>query len=319
MGNYMDNTYLAIDGVIVSYSGSDDVLTVPSRLIQMDIVRIGDGSFMDSRMSKVIISDGIKEIGKNAFSKCCNLKEVVIPASVTTVCSNAFTNDLPKLDSIFIDRYPLQAQQYLTLKRSAIRINSNKYLTTNYAGLSLINNVMNSTSARPAQFIPGNISRLFSTRDMTAVDPEAECFNISFGLSGGDGKTVEFSSVLADKADHSDPDTEAKHDELLKKDAIPGNMMTAILIFDESNLLVDAGHYYVNAEIRIGYHFWQSFLPIIHAGKQYYLYRRNYLRGDDKYKYSRVDVAILDDSGSVVKNKDEALDVYGKYKILSIL
>ena len=101
MGNYMDNTYLAIDGVIVSYSGSDDVLTVPSRLIQMDIVRIGDGSFMDSRMSKVIISDGIKEIGKNAFSKCCNLKEVVIPASVTTVCSNAFTNDLPKLDSIF--------------------------------------------------------------------------------------------------------------------------------------------------------------------------------------------------------------------------
>ena len=44
MGNYMDRTYLAIDGVILTYSGNDKILQIPSKLMDMDIVRLGDGA-----------------------------------------------------------------------------------------------------------------------------------------------------------------------------------------------------------------------------------------------------------------------------------
>lgn len=90
MGNYMDKSFLAVDGVILTYSGKDKTLKIPSKLMDMDIVRLGDGSFMEAPVNRVIIPEGIKEIGKNTFSYCPSLSEVELPGSLEGIERLAF-------------------------------------------------------------------------------------------------------------------------------------------------------------------------------------------------------------------------------------
>lgn len=43
-------------------------------------------------IEKVVIQDGIVSIGRYAFNKCVNLKNVDIPQSVKSIKQNAFLN-----------------------------------------------------------------------------------------------------------------------------------------------------------------------------------------------------------------------------------
>ncbi|MGN0534030.1 MAG: leucine-rich repeat protein [Eubacterium sp.] len=52
-------------------------------------------------VEKLVIADGITEIGDNDFSECANLKEVDIPASVTALGTDAFS-DCSMLDNVIL-------------------------------------------------------------------------------------------------------------------------------------------------------------------------------------------------------------------------
>lgn len=43
-------------------------------------------------ISVVIIGEGVKAIGKEAFENCCNLRMVVLPESINTISESAFSN-----------------------------------------------------------------------------------------------------------------------------------------------------------------------------------------------------------------------------------
>ena len=62
-----------------------DVCDIPA-----GITRIGEDAFSNSKMSRVIIPDTVKEIATCAFDECRNLEEVVIPDSVKEIGSQAF-------------------------------------------------------------------------------------------------------------------------------------------------------------------------------------------------------------------------------------
>ena len=48
--------------------------------------------WLNGEITSVIIEDGVKEIGSDAFAMTSGLKEVTVPASVTSVGSGAFAN-----------------------------------------------------------------------------------------------------------------------------------------------------------------------------------------------------------------------------------
>ena len=84
-------SYVIQDGaaIITSYSGSAEKITVPSTIVKTSVKKIGEFAFSSSVRS-IIISEGIEEIDWFAFSKCENLQEIYIPASVKLIGYGAF-------------------------------------------------------------------------------------------------------------------------------------------------------------------------------------------------------------------------------------
>lgn len=56
------------------------------------VVEIADDSFSHSLTEEAILTEGIKFIGKNAFSGCEKLHQIVLPVSIEEIGDNAFEN-----------------------------------------------------------------------------------------------------------------------------------------------------------------------------------------------------------------------------------
>ena len=88
---YNPFSYVIQDGVaiITSYPGDAEKITLPSAIGKISVKKIGEFAFSPSVRS-IIISEGIEEIDWFAFSKCENLQEIYIPASVKLIGYGAF-------------------------------------------------------------------------------------------------------------------------------------------------------------------------------------------------------------------------------------
>ena len=132
-------------------------------------------------------------------------------------------------------------------------------------------------------------------------------------------ETNEFLRLIADKSIYDiDALSEEKNDQFLKTEKIPPIEKTAVFTFDDSKTELKNGKYNIFADIKIGYHFWQSKVPVTLFGNTYYIYRRHYLSSKPNLNYIRRDVAVFTTKG-IVSNRKEAQEVYAKYKLLSIL
>ena len=89
--------YYAVDGLNDGdYSG---FVFIPSHYREKPITEISNNAFFGSKISSVIISDGIEKIGMNAFMHCELLRSIEIPDSVSIIESQAFY-DCKSLSSI---------------------------------------------------------------------------------------------------------------------------------------------------------------------------------------------------------------------------
>ena len=70
---------------ITRYTGSDSEVIIPSEINDKPVIRIGTGAFNGSNVSKIVLPDGLLTIGFTAFDGCVNLKEIIIPKSVTFI------------------------------------------------------------------------------------------------------------------------------------------------------------------------------------------------------------------------------------------
>ncbi|MBQ3668261.1 MAG: leucine-rich repeat domain-containing protein [Clostridia bacterium] len=87
-----DYSYVVLeDGTaeITEYSGSDDVLEIPSELDGLTVTSIGDIAFSwCSSLTAVTIPDSITSIGDFAFFRCTSLRAVAIPDNITSIGDN---------------------------------------------------------------------------------------------------------------------------------------------------------------------------------------------------------------------------------------
>lgn len=86
---------------IKEYTGSGGDITVPAKIGNTPVYEIAENAFRSTEVKKVTIQDGIRVIGSQAFSMS-TLKEISIPASVTSIGANPFTTCL-SLTAINVD------------------------------------------------------------------------------------------------------------------------------------------------------------------------------------------------------------------------
>ena len=79
--------YIISDGVasITGYEGDSLKIVIPAYVDGYRVSAIADGAFENSKLTDVIISDGIERIGWFAFGNCKDLKSITIPSSVTSI------------------------------------------------------------------------------------------------------------------------------------------------------------------------------------------------------------------------------------------
>ena len=77
---------------ITGYTGNDESLVIPSYIDGYKVVNIADSAFSSQALKRVIISDGIENIGWFAFYACPSLSSVTIPSSVKSIGHSAFSS-----------------------------------------------------------------------------------------------------------------------------------------------------------------------------------------------------------------------------------
>ena len=56
----------------------------------MPVVKIYEGAFRESRVTVVVVPEGVTEIGANAFSACSRLTRITLPTTIQSIGSGAF-------------------------------------------------------------------------------------------------------------------------------------------------------------------------------------------------------------------------------------
>lgn len=75
---------------VVGYEGKSEI-TIPTTYKGKNVTSIAESAFFRSTVSRVIISEGMKTIGSNAFAAATGLYYIYIPSSVTTIGDNIFS------------------------------------------------------------------------------------------------------------------------------------------------------------------------------------------------------------------------------------
>ena len=78
---------------ITGYTGSDEVVVIPSRIDGFSVTAISDNAFQSKTLKTVVVSDGITKIGWFAFRDCPALSSVTIPSSVSSIGYSAFSSE----------------------------------------------------------------------------------------------------------------------------------------------------------------------------------------------------------------------------------
>jgi hypothetical protein len=91
---------------ITKFLGKDKNVVIPATIQGMKVTEIGERAFAGALLNKppltsLVIPEGVKVIGAEAFSFCSNLTTVSLPSTLTTIGNEAF-NNCSKLKSITI-------------------------------------------------------------------------------------------------------------------------------------------------------------------------------------------------------------------------
>ena len=87
--------FIIKDRVLTEYRGDDREVIVPDGVVVIDSEYFGDGVFQDREdLERVVLPEGLKQLGSKSFSHCYNLRSVVLPASLEKIGDNVFANCL---------------------------------------------------------------------------------------------------------------------------------------------------------------------------------------------------------------------------------
>ena len=325
MKNYMDSSYVVVDNTVVVYSGQHATIKLPPRFADIEILKIGNGSFMESsNLQCIILPPKIKEIGSRAFCSCPALTSAFVPGSLIRVGPEAFGNCRMLRDITVYNLY-LSAEEYRTFKAMGKKCRDGVYVLREIPQKEIIQKLVRSiTNARPASNIPDDVSLLFQ---LVELDEQKGKFSLdkNVPIIGFDVLSLPTTENIAfiNHIKNGAPETYYKNAEHLNDQYVRvgythQKAKTIIFTFDDTNTKEEKDGYLITATLKIGYFFWQSAQPIIYEKKKYYIYRRYYLNSDANPEYVRRDIAVYSEDG-LVTDREEAQNVYAKYKLMSIL
>lgn len=105
-GQYVYETFTIDQLIVGSVAAVGSCLTIPTQLNEITINCIAKKAFQyNTAMKKVILHDGVKEIGESAFLGCRNLAEIYIPHDHVIIKEDAFKDTaLLNGDTVYLNK-----------------------------------------------------------------------------------------------------------------------------------------------------------------------------------------------------------------------
>ncbi len=290
--------YTVVDDVIIMYSGKAGKVTVPASFPGVSIRRIGAGAFYGNKyLREVTVSDGIREVGKAAFSECIQLKNVDLANSAESIHPDAFKWD-SGLCSVRFGK-EISKEVYDEIIRNEIELNDGRFIIDPM--------VMGNHFARwirgsfpgliPARFnVYADMGCLFELPagkpdEIGLPDPIPLTFKRYIEDHNGEDHCLKDEGsvfVLMLKNDDYDPvfehDEEADDLGSVKNEACE---ITGMLFINDLSMEVTK-KIQARFEVRAGTYFFQRGRKVKYDGKTYYLYFREVLSADNKRPYVRM-------------------------------
>ena len=90
MDSYIDDKYAILDETLLTITNPEETLVIPHEVNGHRIKRIANGLFVGTNVKTIIISEGITEIGAEAFAGTDNLEKLILPESLKVLGSDSF-------------------------------------------------------------------------------------------------------------------------------------------------------------------------------------------------------------------------------------
>ena len=323
MKAYTDNRFTVAEDTLLMYSGKEASLLMPSVLGGIQIKRIGASAFSESRLSRLILPEGLIELRHHSLGHCPSLKTVSLPSTLRRLDNNVFFAST-KLTTVRLASLRLSKDGFKALTDNSMRLKNGNRLTVMLPDNDVLRRLTEGNDLiELATFIPDNFSRLFLKPDSDKIKTDPDYLFPILGDKEDDDVLSEREGVRrtilsGEKTYYHNP-TETENDLLIKNEKSVVPTITAVLIFGEEKELAETGEISVPAELRIGQFFWQSLVPITYEGELYYIYRRCYPTRDKKLRYFIEDVAVFDSGAKLLPAQGKAEAVYGKYALTRVL
>jgi len=76
--------------VITGYNGRGGSIIIPDTIQGMPVIQIAERAFRETRVTEVVIPEGVTAIGANAFIGCSRLTRVTLPSTIRSIGAGAF-------------------------------------------------------------------------------------------------------------------------------------------------------------------------------------------------------------------------------------
>lgn len=321
---HLDQTWAAVDDTLLDYLGGEAVVQVPQRLDAVPIRAIGDGAFMGAgKPLQIALPSSVRRVGSKAFHGCQNLRNIYLPGSIESFGAQAL-GECPHLMHLMIYDLPLSRGQYESLKAVSALAEGGIRVARAFPDFKVVREALAATGCKPAKIVPQGIERLYVSQSLVEDAGRASLGrNLDqyvFDASGKLNEEEAFQRLISAGGSGflEEKEAERKNDAFMRLEKYLPIERTAVFTFADDMTKAEGDTRSITACVKIGCHFWQSAATVRYEGVAYSVYRRHYLSGKDDLSYIRRDVAIFTGNG-LVENRNEAREVYAKYKLLSIL
>lgn len=345
-----DSTLMVADKTLIMYSGSAAHVDIPREsepghlicaigdcafngcsslqavTIPSGVTSIGNSAFCGcSSLCAVTIPPTVTSIGLGAFLRCSSLRAVTIPSSVTSIGKSTFSGCDLSVDSINLS---FTEDEFGSIQHNSRRSIGGEQVIPQPQSVAVLKELANCFQKPILATIPDHIDLLFCDQQDPAKaairsvyasysTQNSICFEPNYGELTED---QAFQRLLINRSRFSSENAaaETKNDWYLRAEKIPPFPKTCCITFREEDILQKNGRAIVHCRFRDGWWYWQSAKHIRLNGEDYWLYSRNYLTGDEKIPYYKLDMAIYDKTGLVTDRKLSE-EIYAKYKLAAIL
>ena len=326
--HYIDDCFSIVDGTLISCRSEHRKLVIPAEVNGHRIYRIGSGCCIGGGTDTVIISEGIRELGEEAFVNSAYLEKVILPASLEKAERYGGLGiryhgiGKPPID-IFLNRCLTETVYERLLAESIKLTNGDRLLSGNFAELDEFNRVLKSYGnlSAPVTLCPG-MGNLFVLDNEKVIQLSCEHSDEMIA----EGEMINHNSfirravsMLAGRKSRVflDNESETVADKAMQRGdrVFPKNMLLAS--FSKEKVRKKRGKVLVCFRI----FFERVFIPVISEvrckGQTAYIYSEEFLNNEKERPFLRVDNEdkVFDASGEHIDGKE----FYAKYKFMAML